>query len=76
MLLADRVRDARAAKGWSARELDKRAGLAPGHTALIESGVRPNPAAHTMAQLAGALGLTIDALVPPASPEAAPDEVA
>jgi transcriptional regulator with XRE-family HTH domain len=59
---ASRVKERRAALNISARELDRRAGLAEGHTSLIETGTR-GAEAKTLAALAVALGVTLDWLV-------------
>jgi transcriptional regulator with XRE-family HTH domain len=61
--LAQRLRRARKAAGLSARRLDALAGLTPCHTSLIESGLRENPKATTVAALAKALGVSLDWLV-------------
>jgi transcriptional regulator with XRE-family HTH domain len=59
---AARIREMREHLGISARELDRRAGLAEGHTSLIETGTR-GVEAKTLAALAGALGVSLDWLV-------------
>lgn len=61
--LADRLREARERAGLSARALDERAEITPGHTTLIESGRRENPAVETIRKLAAALGVSLDWLV-------------
>ena len=61
--LADRLRRARKHAGIPARELDRVAGLAEGHTSLIESGARGNVAIHTAMKLATALGVSLDWLI-------------
>jgi len=69
--LADRMREARERTGLSARALDKKADITPGHTTAIESGGRANPAAETLRKLAAALGVSIDWLMTGESPTAA-----
>lgn len=61
--LAERLREARERAGLSARALDEKAGITPGHTTLIESGRRESPAVETIRKLAEALGVSIDWLV-------------
>lgn len=59
----DRLRWARHAAGISARELDRLAGLAEGHSALLEAGKKKGLEMRTAAGLARALGLSLDWLV-------------
>lgn len=61
--LAVRLREARERVGLSARALDEKAAITPGHTTLIESGRRESPAVETIRKLAAALGVSIDWLV-------------
>lgn len=61
--LADRLREARERAGLSARGLDDKAGITPGHTSAIESGGRKRPAAETLHKIAMALGVSIDSLM-------------
>lgn len=56
-LLAVRLRAARVGMGLSCIEVDRRAGLAAGHTRLIEAGLRRGLAATTVARLAAVLGV-------------------
>ena len=63
MSLSEHVRMARALSGISARELDRLANLAEGHTSLIENGSRPNVEARTAAAIAQVLGVSLDWLV-------------
>lgn len=63
MNVHDRIRELRLERGWSARGLDGRAGLKKGHTAQIESGARGKEIpVKTLAKIAGAFGMSIDAL--------------
>ena len=61
--IASRVAERRAEKGWSTRELDRRAGLTQGHTYLVEKGERERIEVETLAKLAAALGVTVDWLL-------------
>lgn len=61
--LWDRLRSARLTAGISARELDRLARLAEGHTALLEAGKKNDVETRTVAKLARALGVTLDWLV-------------
>jgi transcriptional regulator with XRE-family HTH domain len=54
---------ARKVAGLATRDLDKLAGLTPGHTASIEAGRRPNPSVRTVLALARVLGVTCDWLI-------------
>lgn len=51
------------ARSLSTRELDRLAGLTPGHTSAIETGGRPNVEVRTAGALAGVLGVSLDWLV-------------
>jgi transcriptional regulator with XRE-family HTH domain len=53
--LAARIRWARKKLGYSASHVDSVAGLCKGHTAMIESGARKNPAYKTVQALSVAL---------------------
>jgi DNA-binding Xre family transcriptional regulator len=57
--LASNVRELRQRAGLACRELDRRAGLAEGHTALIEAGNRRNVQLDTLRRLATALNVTL-----------------
>lgn len=57
--VSERLRDARALAGISARELDALAGLGAGHTSMIEAGRRPNITADTARGIARVLGCTV-----------------
>lgn len=59
----ERLRWARLAAGISARELDRLAGLAEGHTALLEAGKKNGLEMRTATKLVRALGVTLDWLV-------------
>ena len=61
--LAVNLRAQRVLAQLSCRELDRRAGLGEGHTALIESGERRNVQLETLRALATALGINIGALI-------------
>lgn len=67
MTLADRVRAARAAKGWTQADLAKRLQWHPSWVSQIECGQR-EPNARNLALLAGALGCKVDALCPAVRP--------
>ncbi len=55
-------REALAARGWSHRELDERAGLAEGYTSKILCGDRV-PTARIIAKINRALGITLQACI-------------
>lgn len=61
--MAARLRWARDVAGLAGRDLDKLAGLTPGHTASIEAGRRANPRVGTVLALARVLGVTCDWLI-------------
>ncbi len=61
--LGDRLRQLRAARGWSQRELARRAGLSQPVVSGIESGIAKAPQALTLTKLAQALGVRIDELL-------------
>ena len=61
--LAERLREARERVGMSARELDGKADITPGHTTAIEKGLRRAPSVETVRVLADALGVSLDWLV-------------
>lgn len=58
-----RLRKARGLVDLSARELDRLAGLAEGHTSLIENGTRAAVEAKTAQALARVLGISLDWLI-------------
>ena len=61
--LAANLRRLRELAGLSCRELDRRAGLGEGHTALIESGERSNVQLTTLRALAKALDAELAELI-------------
>lgn len=63
MQIGPQIRKLREKRGWTARELDRQAGLAEGHTALIESGKRSAPSIETVRAFAIAFGITVDAIL-------------
>ena len=56
----NRLKLARMVRGYSRREVDRRANLSEGQTSLLERGMRPNFEAATLKALAGALQVTAD----------------
>jgi transcriptional regulator with XRE-family HTH domain len=56
------LRKARERAGLSQSSLARAAGIAPDAVSRIESGARANPGFSTVARLASALGLSLDAL--------------
>ena len=67
--IGQRIRDARSKLGWSQNELASRAGVKQPTLQRIEAGLRRDPSIRTIAALAAALGLTIDALLGISPPE-------
>jgi transcriptional regulator with XRE-family HTH domain len=63
MSIGSRLSEARKRAGLSARALDKKAGITPGHTTLIEQGERAKPSAEIVHKLAVALGVPMGWLV-------------
>lgn len=61
--ISDRIRSSLATRGWSMRELDRRAEIAEGHTERILARDPERAGAGTLAKIAGALGVTLDWLV-------------
>lgn len=61
--LPERLAWARGVSGLKARALDRLAGLAEGHTSMIEARSRRTPSASTAEKLARALGLPFEWLV-------------
>ena len=61
-MLPERVKDWREIRGLSRVALDKKAGLAQGHTRKIERGERPGIAHDTVKKLAEALDVSIEEL--------------
>lgn len=63
MSLGARMRTARKALNLTARDVDRRAGLARGHAAAIERGVYTSPQVETVEVIARVLGVTVDSLL-------------
>lgn len=63
MHIGEKVRALRKERGWTARELDRRAGLAEGHSSMIESGERESPSGKTLHALATALHVSMESLL-------------
>jgi transcriptional regulator with XRE-family HTH domain len=61
--IGQRIRDARSQRGWSQNELASRAGVKQPTLQRIEAGLRMDPSIRTIAALAVALDMTIDALL-------------
>ena len=61
--IGQRIREARSLRGWSQNELASRAGVKQPTLQRIEAGLRLDPSIRTIAALAGALEMTIDALL-------------
>ena len=68
--LASNVRALRLARDLSTHDLDRSAGLSIGVTSRIENQKRPRVEMKTVRALAGALGVSVDALVHPTTPPA------
>lgn len=62
-MLSERLRRAREAAGISCRELDRLAGITPGHSWSLERGARATPTSATASALARALGVSLDWLI-------------
>jgi transcriptional regulator with XRE-family HTH domain len=60
MRIGHRVR--RVKRGWSVRELARRAQVSPGAVSKLEGGVRVSPSLELGKRLAKALGVTLDYL--------------
>ena len=60
--IGHRVRRERVKRGWSVRELARRAQVSPGAVSKLESGVRVSPSLELGKRLAKALGVTLDYL--------------
>lgn len=65
MSFSERLKQVRALAppGTSARTVDRLAGLTPGHTSLIEGGLRLNVEARTAEALARVFGVSLDWLI-------------
>lgn len=61
--LGDRIRESRGARGWSLRELARRAGISHTHVAQIESGDVADPSVAKIVGIAGALGVPVESLL-------------
>ena len=57
--MSERLRWARVKRGLTCIALDAAAGLASGHTAMIESGRREDPSGSTCSKLAAALEVDV-----------------
>ena len=62
MQIGHRVRRERAKRGWSVRELARRAQVSPGAVSKLEGGLRVAPSLELGKRLAKALGVTLDYL--------------
>ena len=62
MRIGHRVRRERVKRGWSVRELARRAAVSPGAVSKLEGGVRVSPSLELGKRLAKALGVTLDYL--------------
>lgn len=77
-----RLRAAMEAAGLGPTELSIKAGLAPGHIAMVLARTVRSPAATTLSQVSRALGVSLDWLMgdevyrPPSEPEEAPEPLA
>jgi transcriptional regulator with XRE-family HTH domain len=66
VLLGDRIKALRGARGWTQRDLAGRANLAQGRLALYENGHRAIPVG-ALIKVARALGVLVDVLLPDAA---------
>ncbi len=62
MTIGNRVRREREKRGWSIRELARRAAVSPGAVSKLEGGSRVSPSLELGKRLAKALGVTLDYL--------------
>jgi XRE family transcriptional regulator, master regulator for biofilm formation len=62
MRIGHRVRRERVRRGWSVRELARRAAVSPGAVSKLEGGSRVSPSLELGKRLAKALGVTLDYL--------------
>jgi XRE family transcriptional regulator, master regulator for biofilm formation len=62
LLIGHRIRRERAKRGWSVRELARRAEVSPGAVSKLEGGFRVSPLLELGKRLAKALGVTLDYL--------------
>jgi transcriptional regulator with XRE-family HTH domain len=73
--LAARVKQLREAAGLSQQSLAQAAGLSISVVTQLEQGAKADPRISTVAALARALRVTVDAIItPPAEPATAPDQ--
>jgi len=63
MTIGARVRHEREKRGWTVRELARRAAVSPGAVSKLEGGARLSPSLDLGKRLAKALGVTLDYLV-------------
>lgn len=73
--LADRLRQLREERGWSQRDLARRADVTSGYISKIEQGMHLRPSGAKLAQVAAALGVPLAALLAPAPPPVEPTTV-
>jgi len=62
MTIGTRVRREREKRGWTVRELARRAAVSPGAVSKLEGGSRVSPSLELGKRLAKALGVTLDYL--------------
>ena len=62
MTIGTRVRREREKRGWTVRELARRAAVSPGAVSKLEGGARLSPSMELGKRLAKALGVTLDYL--------------
>jgi XRE family transcriptional regulator of biofilm formation len=62
MTIGARVRRERQKRGWTVRELARRAAVSPGAVSKLEGGTRLSPSLELGKRLAKALGVTLDYL--------------
>jgi transcriptional regulator with XRE-family HTH domain len=62
MTIGARVRREREKRGWTLRELARRAAVSPGAISKLEGGARLSPSMEVGKRLARALGVTLDYL--------------
>jgi transcriptional regulator with XRE-family HTH domain len=61
--VAERVRKAREARGWSQRALDRASGLSHGYVSKLEAGQIPNYSVSQLRKIAGSLGVAVEELI-------------
>src|SRR5690242_10212706 len=68
VVIGDRIKAERAARGWTQKELAQRSGINFGYIRMLETNQRPNPTGETLQRLARAFGISVDELLegPPA----------